>query len=198
MASTRHLENDPDEDLENESPVHGVHEAEDLTALQACAKAQAACPRLATWDLKLAIAAAGRAVKRLEKKGELAPLTREQAFAVHIYTQDSWFYKEVNRTLRLRERESLKPFFSYLKLFLTGLHRLEPVDDTVFRGVKLDLSSKYGVDVVWWAFSSATATAAVLNSDEFLGETGGRTLFSIKVHRCVNIRRYSAIGGEDV
>ena len=45
---------------------------------------------------------------------------------------------------------------------ITGLHRLEPVDDTVFRGVKLDLAAKYGVDdeIVWWAFSSATATAA--------------------------------------
>ena len=138
-------------------------------------------------------------MKRLEKRGELAPLTREEAFAVHVYTQDSWFYKEVNRRLRLRERQSLKPFFPYLKLFLTGLHRLEPVDDTVYRGVKLDLAAKYGVDddIVWWAFSSATATAGVLTSDEFLGETGPRTLFSIKVHRCVNIRRYSAMGGED-
>ena len=53
---------------------------------------------------------------------------------MHVYTQDSWFYQEVNRRLRLRERQSLKPFFPYLKLFLTGLHRLEPVDDTVFRG----------------------------------------------------------------
>ena len=65
--------------------------------------------------------------------------------------------------------------------------------------MKLDLSSKYGTDedITWWAFSSATATAGVLESDEFLGSSGARTLFSIKVHRAVNIRRYSAIGGED-
>jgi hypothetical protein len=199
MAATRYLDIDPHEDLENESPVNGVQDAEDLTALEACTRAKAACPVLATWDLNLALAAAGRAVKRLEKRGELAPLTREEAFAVHVYTQDSWFYQEVNRRLRLRERQSLKPLFPYLKLFLTGLHRLEPVDDTVFRGVKLNLAAKYGVDdeIVWWAFSSATATAAVLSSDEFLGETGPRTLFSIKVRRCVNILRYSAMGGED-
>ena len=102
-------------------------------------------------------------MKSLEKRDELEPLTREEAFTVHIYTQDSWVNKEVNRRLRLRERQSLKPFFPYLKLFLTGLHRLEPVDDTVYRGVKLDLAAKYGVDddIVWWAFSSATATAGV-------------------------------------
>jgi hypothetical protein len=65
--------------------------------------------------------------------------------------------------------------------------------------VRLDLSAKYaqGNDLVWWAFSSATSTAAVLNNDTFLGQVGDRTLFSIKVHRCVNIRRYSAIGNED-
>ena len=140
MAATRYLDIDPHEDLENESPVNGVQDAEDLTALEACTRAKAACPVLATWGLNLALAAAGRAVKRLEKRGELAPLTREEAFAVHVYTQDSWFYQEVNRRLRLRERQSLKPFFPYLKLFLTGLHRLEPVDDTVFPGVKLDLA----------------------------------------------------------
>ena len=36
MASKRYLDIAPDEDLENESPVHGVHEAEDLTAQEAC------------------------------------------------------------------------------------------------------------------------------------------------------------------
>ena len=36
-----YLDVDPNEDLENESPIHGVREAEDLTAEAACAKAQA-------------------------------------------------------------------------------------------------------------------------------------------------------------
>jgi hypothetical protein len=199
MAAIRYLDVEPHEDLENESPLHGVNEAEDLTAEQACAKAKAACPALATWDLNLALAAAARAVRRLEKKGELEPLSCDEAFSVHIYTQDSWFYKEVNRLLRLRDRAKLKPFFPYLKLILTGLHRLKPIDDTVFRGVRLDLSGKYadGDDIIWWAFSSATATAAVLSTDEFLGSSGPRTLFSIKVHRAVDVRKYSAIGSED-
>jgi hypothetical protein len=57
----------PNEDLENESPVHGVQYAEDMTLDEACKVAKAACHQLATWDLKLALAAAARAVKRLEK-----------------------------------------------------------------------------------------------------------------------------------
>jgi hypothetical protein len=66
--------------------------------------------------------AAARAAKRLENKGELAPLLRDEALAVHVYTQDSLFYKELNKRLRLWERENLKPFFPYLKQFLTSLH----------------------------------------------------------------------------
>jgi hypothetical protein len=199
MAAIRFVDVDPDEDLENESPVYGVQDAEDMPLEEACTVAKAACGQLATWNLELALAAAARAVKRLEKNGELAPLLRDEARAVHVYTQDSLFYKELNKRLRLRDRESLKPFFPYLKQFLNGLHRLAPEDDTVYRGVRLDLSAKYGKgnDLVWWAFSSATSTAEVLNNDTFLGPVGDRTLFSIKVHRCVNVRRYSAIGNED-
>jgi hypothetical protein len=173
-----------------------VQDAEELTVEEACKVAKAACAHLATWDLELALAAAARAIERLENKCKEFCVMRR---AVHVYTQDSRVYKELNRRLKLRERESLKPFFPYLKLFLTGLHRLAPVDDTVFRGVSLDLSAKYcqGDDLVWWAFSSATSTAAVLNNDTFLGQVGERTLLSIKVYRCVNIRNYSAIGHED-
>ena len=70
-AENRYLDADPDGELENETPIHWAHGAEELTAEQACAKAQAACPALATWGLNLALAAATRAKKRLEKKGEL-------------------------------------------------------------------------------------------------------------------------------
>ena len=73
------------------------------------------------------------------------------------------------------------------------------MDDTVFRGVKLDLSAKYcqGNNLVWWSFSSATSTVTVLGNDTFLGPVGDRTLFSTKVHLSVNIRRYIPIGNED-
>ena len=66
------------------------------------------------------------------------------------------------------------------------------------RGVKPDLSAKYaeGDGIVWWAFSSATTTAGVLNSDEFLGQSGPRALFSIKIYRAGNIQKYSTIRAE--
>ena len=101
MASVRFVDVDPDEDLENESPVYGVQDAEDMTLDEACQVAKASCEQLATWDVELALHAAARAAKRLENKGELAPLLRDEARAVHVYTQDSLFYKELNKRLRL-------------------------------------------------------------------------------------------------
>ena len=79
MAAIRFVDVDPDEDLENESPVYGVQDAEDMTLDEACQVAKASCEQLATWDVELALHAAARAAKRLENKGELAPLLRDEA-----------------------------------------------------------------------------------------------------------------------
>ena len=208
---------DAAEDLENSSPIQGLHLAPDVPIEGAATALQAAMPELEHWDTAPALYMAGKHVKRLEKRGELAPLSRDQAIAVHIYTQgaqsartggwglgscagaESLLYRVLNEALRSRDRSVVKPFFPYLKILLRGLHRLPPVDSTVHRGVALDLSAQYpeDQDVVWWAFSSATASVKVLESPQFCGKTGSRTLFHIKVHRAVDVKRYSAVGGEN-
>ncbi|CAF4220652.1 unnamed protein product [Rotaria sp. Silwood2] len=69
--------------------------------------------------------------------------------------------------LRDRDRLQLKPWFPYLKLFITALFKIEPcVAKVVWRGVKADLHSKYhrGERYTWWAFSSCkTIPAAASN-----------------------------------
>jgi len=94
-----------------------VQDEEEMTLDEDCQVAKAACEQLATWDVELAFHVAARAAKRLENKGELAPLLRDESRAVHVYTQDSLFYKEINNRLSLLERENLKSFFPYLKQF---------------------------------------------------------------------------------
>jgi hypothetical protein len=109
-----------------------------------------------------------------------------------------------------RDRASLKPYFPYLKLLLTALHKLPPCTDvTVNRGVKLDplpdgsapppLANKYneGDEPIWWGFSSATSSISVLQCEQFLGTKGSRTIFQLKVRRAVKIQKYSAIKAED-
>lgn len=135
----------------------------------------------------------------MAKAGELDPLSKEEAMALHIYTQESKFYKVCNTALRAQDRAKILPFFPYLKLVLRGLRKLPALDTTVYRGVKLDLSSTYPEleDFIWWGFTSTTSTIKVMESEQFCGKSGDRTIFAIKIKGAVNITRYSAVGNEN-
>ena len=126
------------------------------------------------------------------------------------YTQESKFYKGLNKSLGKRDRSKLLPYFPYLKILLTALHKLPPCPDVIVnRGVKLPplgdgrgqppLADRYAVgdEPIWWAFSSATASLSVLQSEQFLGTSGNRTIFQLKVRRAVDVSKYSAIKAED-
>jgi hypothetical protein len=98
----------------------------------------------------------------------------------------SSLYVLLNQSLRAENCEELIPWFSFLKLFLTALHKLPSQNKIVWRGVKnLDLSSKYkiGTKFAWWGVSFCTTHIQVLESNEFLSKDGERTLFSIE---CIN------------
>jgi hypothetical protein len=114
-------------------------------------------------------------------------LTSNESAAIMLYTMEwesytnSVFYI-LNETLRRENRELLNPWFLYLKLSYRALSRLPSVHQTIYRGVKLDLSYLYpeGKEFFWWSFSSCTTTINVLEREEFCGKTGLRTLFNIE------------------
>ncbi|CAM2725125.1 unnamed protein product [Rotaria socialis] len=117
-------------------------------------------------------------------------LTQDESASIHLYTMQfdggSSLYLLLNESLRAENRGELLPWFSFLKLFLTALHKLPSQSGTVWRGIKgVDLSSKYktGTKFAWWGVSSCTTHVEVLEADEFLGKHGQRTLFSIE---CIN------------
>ncbi|CAF2033923.1 unnamed protein product [Rotaria magnacalcarata] len=117
-------------------------------------------------------------------------LTQQEAASIYLYTMqfdgESSLYVLLNQSLRAEKREILRPWFSFLKLFLTALYRLPSHSGIVWRGVRgVDLSSKYkiGTKFAWWGVSSCTTHVEILESDQFLGKHGQRTLFSIE---CVN------------
>jgi hypothetical protein len=100
-----------------------------------------------------------------------------------MYTQACDFYRTLNACLRNRNRETIKPFFSYLRLLLEALRQLPAQKRTVYRGVKLDLSAKFrkGDEPVWWSVTSTSTTMEVLQSKEFCGTDGPRTVFVVQV-----------------
>jgi hypothetical protein len=131
-------------------------------------------------------------------------LTSDESASITLYSMgweplDKCLYFVLNTTLRSVDRGNLKPWFLYLKLFLTALSRLPSIYRSVFRGVKLDLHADYpkGKTVVWWGFSSCTVSIDVLQSEMFLGTAGIRTMFTIECASGKDIREHSYFSSED-
>jgi hypothetical protein len=131
-------------------------------------------------------------------------LTQDESAAIVLYTME-WdpdhpsLYSVLNETLRFEDRRKLIPWFSYLKLLLTSLFKLPSIPCTIWRGVKGDLSSNYKVGefYTWWAFSSCTASINVLESDQYLGQSGTCTLFTIECINGKKIKQHSYFAQED-
>ncbi|CAF3846848.1 unnamed protein product, partial [Rotaria sp. Silwood1] len=123
-------------------------------------------------------------------------LTQQESASIHLYTMQfedgPSLYEVLNESLRAENRQDLKPWFTYLKLFFTALYKLPSENRRVWRGIRnVDLSEKYntGTEFAWWGVSSCTAGMQVLESSQFLGKEGLRTLFSIE---CINGKSVAA------
>ncbi len=132
-------------------------------------------------------------------------LTIDESAAIRLYTIE-WerphrsLYSMLNYTLKMANREDLRPYFKYLKLFLTALAKLECVPPlTVWRGVTQNLSTHFppGTPITWWSFSSCTTALTVLENNMYLGNTGERTLFSVEVINGRTVRAHSHFVTED-
>lgn len=132
-------------------------------------------------------------------KVPLNRLTIDESAAIRLYTLQ-WvkphrsLYSMLNHTLRTADREELRPYFKYMKVFLTALAKLPcGPQQTVWRGANIDLSKNFprGIYVTWWEFSSCTTQMKVLNNNMYLGTTGARTLFSVETINARDIHAYS-------
>mmetsp|Transcript_41486 Transcript_41486/g.72872 ORF Transcript_41486/g.72872 Transcript_41486/m.72872 type:complete len:420 (+) Transcript_41486:62-1321(+) len=141
------------------------------------------------------------AEQRLSSGPDAHGLSKEEIAAIHAYTQESELYVKLNYFLRLKSRSKLKPFLPYLKLLLTAMYKLPVFSGMVNRGVKkrldeLDAVYSHGKALIWWAFSSTTVDIEVLKEDQFLGTSGGRTIFQLEILDGVDISDYSAVDSE--
>ena len=132
-------------------------------------------------------------------------LTIDESAAIRLYTIE-WnenqrsLYSMLNYTLKDDDRDKLRPYYKYMKLFLTALVKLSCVPPlTVWRGVTIDVSTQFapGNMVIWWAFSSCTTSLPVLENNMYLGNTGERTLFSVEAINGRIVRAHSHFVTED-
>ncbi|MCX4986496.1 ADP-ribosyltransferase domain-containing protein [Streptomyces sp. NBC_00572] len=141
-----------------------------------------------------------RHIERSSRFGEEASgdgLSADAISALHLYTCESAFYREINAVLRSPDRERLVPYLPYLRLLFSAMEALPAQTRPLWRGVALDLRSQYpvGQTVTWWGVSSCTSELGVARA--FLGSRGRRTLFEVTPARAVAIRRFSAFTGEE-
>ncbi|CAF1347113.1 unnamed protein product [Adineta ricciae] len=136
-------------------------------------------------------------------KTTLDSLSPDESAAIVLYSMpcspiEDAFYFILNKTLRMKNRDALRPWFLYLKLLITALSKLPSKRRVVHRGVTRDLSADYhqGETIVWWGFSSCTSCLKVLQNQIFLGETGKRTLFTIDCHSAKDVQQHSMIAKE--
>jgi hypothetical protein len=184
---------------DNFNPVTGLEEVPLVGLADALHHAQETDKQLRGLNLTLNRQCALK-FGRMQAKQAGEVLSVDEIAAIHLYTQESPFYRLLNERLRERDRTKLKPLTLFLKLLLSGLYKLPPVSDiNLYRWVKRDLSGRFreGDEKTLWAVSSCTAKLKVLENDMFLGKTGHRTLFHIVTTCAFNISAYSAMPKED-
>jgi len=117
-------------------------------------------------------------------------LTLDDSAAIYLYTMPTQFCTTLNYALRIENRHKLKPWFAFLKLFITALEKLPSVSDVFWRGVSCDVASEYTDNNVqiWWSVNSCSRQLDVVKI--FLTTKG--TLFSIQAMEGKDISAYSA------
>ncbi|MET9591061.1 ADP-ribosyltransferase domain-containing protein [Streptomyces sp. NPDC006516] len=149
------------------------------------------------------LAGIGRHVERSREFGKrradetAGELSADAIAALHLYTCESAFYREINAVLRSPDRTKVVPYLPYLRLLFSAVSRLPAHTQPLWRGVSLDLRAQYplGRTVTWWGVSSCTSERSVARA--FLGSRGKRTMFEVTPARAVGIRSFSAFTGEE-
>ncbi|CAF1309410.1 unnamed protein product [Rotaria sordida] len=140
----------------NRSPIFGYEDSPVLTLEEALE--EITVPNLDIMDH------VRRAKKKFYRRSTL--LTRDESAAIFFYSMPSTFYSCLNNTLRDEDREKLKPWFPFLKLFITALTKLPLVKDIVWRGVNFDdtlTESNYLFDFIKQQYQQNSRIERILN-----------------------------------
>jgi hypothetical protein len=185
MARNRFINNAPLELEEaNRSPIFGYQHLPILTLEETIEKIMPFVPGVMKYVSK--------AKENCNRNSTL--LTWNESAAIYLYSMSIPFFFRLNTTLRAENRQALKPWFAYLKLFITALEKLPPTKGTVWRGVNYDDTLTF-VDNdahIWWSINSCSMALNIVQP--FLGERG--TLFAIDAIHGKDISGFSAIPDE--
>jgi len=84
-------------------------------------------------------------------------LTKTQQELIYLYTDESPFYKELNRVMREGSETEIISFRDYIFYLEETLSILEPFKGSVYRVIDRVLTDyRPGMNITWTSFSSAT------------------------------------------
>ncbi|CAF1391410.1 unnamed protein product [Adineta steineri] len=127
-------------------------------------------------------------------------LTHDESASIYIYTME-WgatsLYRLLNQTLRNENRELIKIWFPYLKLFDSALDKLPTVREVVWRGVSNDIGKYFTKDqlITWWTVNSCSSSVNII--ENFLRYNEKTTMFLIEAVNGKKISGYTAFKNED-
>jgi hypothetical protein len=127
-------------------------------------------------------------------------LTHDESASIYIYTME-WgndsLYRILNKALRSENRQELKIWFSYLKLFNTALDKLPTMKEIIWRGVNLDISKNFTKNqiITWWSVNSCSSSIHIIK--KFLENDKKSTLFLIEPINGIKISGYTDHENED-
>ena len=101
------------------APIQGLKDAPVLSLQEAIAFAEQSDHSLRDLNLGPFVLCAMLYAQDLEEDEDV--LSPSEVGSIHLYTQESPLYSEINRRLRARERILLRPFFPFMRLFIGGL-----------------------------------------------------------------------------
>jgi len=127
-------------------------------------------------------------------------LSHDQSAALYIYTMewgDMSLYRVLNKALRSEDRQALKIWFPYLKLFETALDKLPTVKENVWRGVPLDIGKNFTKNqiITWWSVNSCSSSVNIIK--KFLANSENPTLFLIEAVNGKKVSGYTEYERED-
>lgn len=121
-------------------------------------------------------------------------LTVDESAAIYLYSMPIEFFNSLNASLREKDRRALKPWFPYLRLFISALEKLPSCQRMIWRGVAGTVGSVFLDTKVqtWWSVNSCSTALNVV--EMYLGDTG--TVFSINAKEGKDITEFSAFQEE--
>jgi hypothetical protein len=94
-------------------------------------------------------------------------LTKDESAAIYLYTHD-WgnqsLHHILNRALNLEIYSLIRPWFGFLKLFMTALEKLPNNNTVIWRGVNIDIVKilRENDEITWWNFSSCSLSCTFI------------------------------------